>query len=114
MKEFEEFVFKRCEYALSNNSEYINHERNEDICQYELQKLAGMLCYENGAKDACSVIFDGDINVEISWSLILNELTSYISLVSSCCHNPDDIQDKVETEFYKRGFSFAIKCSQKV
>lgn len=54
-KDFEDFIFKRCETALLENEEYLKLE--QDGSDNELiQELAETICYKKGFSDAIKLI----------------------------------------------------------
>lgn len=51
-KDFDEFVAKRCEKALTQNMEYMEIENDKNVTPEERQSMAEMLCYVQGLKDS--------------------------------------------------------------
>lgn len=55
-KDFMEYVYKRCEKALTENNEYMELERNDDSDPDGVQARAEELCYIMGYKDALNLL----------------------------------------------------------
>jgi len=54
-KDFEDFIVTRCETALLNNQNYLEHEHG-DFAPEEVQDIAQIICYKQGFKDAMNVL----------------------------------------------------------